>query len=273
MKAILRKTVSSDFQAGDVIRGENSRITRLRDNGLVIMDHSILGMIGSIITFVLSTALLIFLVLTFFPEIDRYLKFTIPLYWSITLFILLFIIIFLNIAFFLNGNIPYVTYFLNFGTNIIGGIFVMSGHEKASSKYQPNTISSSAAVVLYTLGALSLILLVVGIVNYNTEIFYENIWWKNITIWIFYILLVTTGSFIGVLYDLNYQNRRRRFINFLRKKNAIVKYKEKALNTYKAYQKTGNADEFMKKNILFLEETLGIDQKQLEDEIKESKKI
>ena len=65
---------------------------------------------------------------------------------------------------------------------------------------------------------------------------------------------------------MDYTGRRLRYIGFIKRKNARIAYKQKAINLYKAYQKTGNADKFMEKNIELLEATLGVDQK--ENEIK-----
>ena len=73
MRAILKKTVGPNFRAGDVIRGENYRIKRLEEKGLVTRDHSLLAMFGNIFGMVTAFALVVFSILTYIPMMQRYL--------------------------------------------------------------------------------------------------------------------------------------------------------------------------------------------------------
>ena len=266
MIAILKKTVGPNFRAGDVITGEHSRIKRLNQRGLVTLDHSLLAMFGNIFSIILSTLFMFFIMITHFKWMQRYIPVNFTIVWQMTFLFLSSITIMINIAYFLNAKIPYLAYFLSFTTNIFGGIAIMIGHEKNSSRYQPSTISASAAVILFTIGALLLSLAIFTNVNWNLEIFVYKRWMMNFISWLFFNLLLISGIVISIFYDVNYSSRRKRYISFLKRKNATIEYKTKALNAYRAYQKSGNADKFMEKNIELLEETLNIDRQQIVEE-------
>ena len=265
MLAILKKTVGPNFRAGDIIKGDNSRIKRLNKKGLVTLDHSFIAMMGNIFSIVFASLFVIFILLTHFNWMYRYIPVHFSFVWEMTFFSLGVLTIFINIAYFLNAKIPYVAYFLSFTMNIFGGIAIMAGHEKTSSRYQPSSISAPAAVILFTIASLLLSVAVIVNVNYNSDhgIFVAKSWLRNFVSWLFFVLLFISGIIIAAAYDINYSLRRKRYIAFLKRKNATIEYKTKALNAYRAYQKSGNADKFMEKNIELLEKTLNIDREQI----------
>lgn len=280
MKAILRKTIGPNFRAGDIITGQNSRIKRLNDKGIVTLDHSLIAMIGNIISIIFSFLVLIFSVLTIFPFIQNLTmdQFNVPLsmgwIWRITLIIISAITISINISYFLNARIPYLTYFLSFSSNIFGGIAIMAGHEKTVSKYQPPATSLGAAISLFVLGSLSFaiavyanILYMIMIINGDidpNEFFSSAEEFKIALLWIAYILVISSGMIIGVYFDIDYKNRRKRYIGFLKNKNATIEYKTKAVQAMRAYKNTGNSDKFLERNIELIEESLEIDRNQIE---------
>ena len=152
----------------------------------------------------------------------------------------------------------------------------MIGHEKNSSRYQPATISSSAAIVLFSLASILISIAVITNLNWNLEkwdlkTFFNPTPLKNFVAWMFFMLLLISGIIIAFFYDHNYSSRRKRYISFLKRKNATIEYKTKALNAYKAYQKTGNAERFLEKNIDLLEKTLDIDRSQITDKKKKKR--
>ncbi len=269
MIAILKKTVGPNFRAGDVITGSHSRISKLHERGLVTLDHSMLSMIGNLFSIIFSSLFFWFVVLVHFKWMQRYIPVDFTFVWSLTFLFISSITILINTAYFLNAKIPYVTYFLSFTTNIFGGILIMAGHEKTSSRYQPSTISASAAIVLFTLSSILISIAVLVNVEWNLPAYFHPSYLRNFISWLFFILLFISGIIISMFYDANYIQRRKRYISFLKRKNATIEYKTKALNAYKAYQKSGNSDEFMKKNIELLEETLKIDRKQIVDKKEE----
>lgn len=71
---------------------------------------------------------------------------------------------------------------------------------------------------------------------------------------------------VGLMFDHYYKATRNRYITFLRRTNAKVEYKTKALNLMKAYERTGNSDTFMEKNIELLEALLDVTRHNLEDD-------
>lgn len=267
MKAILQKTVNKSFKAGDVIVAENYRIKRLNEKGIATPDHSLLAMAGNIFSIIFAGLLMAVIIVSYLPTPTHYTSWVhFDFWWALTLIIVSAITILFNIAFFINAQIPYITYYMSFNMNILGGIMIMAGHERARHKYQPVTSSSLAAVLLYTIGALVMIFGLWG--NVYTSVSYHNnetSFVVSFVTWLIYIILIIVGVVIAIVFDIDFQRRRRRYIAFLQRKNVMVEYKTKALNAYRAYQKTGNSDEFMKQNILFLEESLNVDRAQIVD--------
>lgn len=273
MLAILNKTIGPNFKAGDVIRGENSRIKKLRNQDLVTMDHSLIGMSGSIITFILCGLFAFLVVVSMFPHevnLGDHTIFSWP--WKISLLLLLFFTVWKAITQFNNGLNPYSSYFLSFITNIFGGVFIMAGHETSSSRYQDKTVSSTAAVSLYTIGALCIAVFLVSTIMWNTGKFGDNITTAHIILWILWWILVIIGYIVGLYFDRDYKQRRQRFIAFLKKKNATIEYKTKAAAAMRAYKNTGNADMFVDRNLELITESLNIDRQQVEDQKNQKKK-
>ena len=265
MIAILKKTVGPNFRAGDIIKGERSRIKRLNEQGIVVLDHSLTAMIGNIITFITSVILIMLVLFSFYPEMQRYIPVDFSMLWALTFLGLAIVSISINIAYFTRASIPYLTYFLSFTMNIIGGVLIMIGHESTSRKYQPATISASATIILFSTSSIAIAIAVLANINYNIDDWgMDTIGTAYIT-WLAFIFVLSTGIIISIGFDINYNMRRKRYISFLKRKNATIEYKTKALNSYRAYLNTGNAEEFMKKNIDLLEATLEIDRGQVED--------
>lgn len=270
MLAILQKTVGPNFKAGDVIRGDNSRIKRLEDKGIVTADHSTLGMAGSIVSFILSGIIFVVAILSFFPWFtwDPTHILLSPL-WRWTLLITSSINISLNLAFFINANNPYTAYYMAFATNIFGGILVMAGHEKSVAKYQNKRTSASAAVILFVIGALSFVTAITSNVVWSVNKFNDHITVAHFITWLIYIILLVVGASFAVFYDFDFNKRRNRYIDFLKRKNMTIKYKTNALHAYRAYQKSGNAHKFLEKNIELLEKSLESDRQQIIDKKKD----
>ncbi len=264
MIAILKKTIGPDFRAGDIIVGENARIKKLNERGLVTLDHSLWSMAGNIISIVSSSIFLVFVIMTMMPKLSKFIPVEFSIFWSLFFIFLSAITIIVNTMYFFKAKLPYFTYYLSFSTNIIGGIFIMAGHETTSHKYQPKTISASAAIILYTMGALNVSIAIVSNINFNLEIFGDSFNLKTIEIWAFYLFILFFGILISLMFDSNFSSRRKRYISFLKRKNATIEYKTKALNAYRTYLETGNSDKFLEKNIELLEQTLDIDRGTLE---------
>ncbi len=263
MKAILNKTVGPNFKAGDVIKGDYTRINNLVQSGIATADNSYMNMAGCIVTWVMSAIIFMIGIASFWAhEIDGFwVSYLSPL-WRWTFIILPIIMVFMTITQFTNANIPYTLYFLSFATNIVGGILIMAGHEKATSRYQEKRTSSMAAIILFTTGAIAFSIAFISILNWNIK-WFNNMDVHHFVVWVIWFAVICFGSSMAKFFDKDFQNRRKRFIGFLQKKNATIEYKTKALNYWRAYKATGNSDKFMEKNIELLEETLDIDRQQV----------
>lgn len=271
MKAILNKTVGPNFMAGDVIVGDHARIKRLVDSGVATPDHSRLGMIGCVVTWITCSFLVLLAVASWWAhELAFFGYFTLSSLWRWTFIVLGIWTIVQTIRHFNNGKMPYIAYFMSFATNVIGGLMIMIGHERATSRYQDKKTSSTAAVILFTAGAIAFAIAFLNIwhwnhsdsgipgANVNAE---EN--FHNLLVWTAFWVVMVIGMSMAKYFDFDFQKRRKRFIAFLRKKNATIEYKTKALQTWRAYKATGNADKFMEKNIELIEESLDIDRQQV----------
>jgi hypothetical protein len=75
-------------------------------------------------------------------------------------------------------------------------------------------------------------------------------------------MVAVKGFITGIVFDNKFTDTRARYIGFLRKTDAKIEYKAKAIESYKAYLKSGNADKFLEDNISLLEKTLLNDIKQ-----------
>lgn len=269
MRAILNKTVGPNFRAGDVIKGDYSRIKRLVDSGVATADHSIMGMIGCFLTWIIWTGILIFTFSTFWGvNIDQFRYFHLSVFWRWTFIVMGIYIIIKTTLHFYNPKNPYSTYFLSFSTTIIGGIFIMAGHEKSTSRYQSKRTSATAALMLFIIGAIATTIAFISIWNWNAVDNLNGGWfgelsWGHFFTWLTYVILMVFGWAVGKYFDRDFKHRRKRFIGFLVRKNVSVEYKTKALTHWRAYKATGNSEKFMEKNIDLLEEALEIDRNQL----------
>lgn len=270
MRAILNKTMGPNFRAGDVIHGEYSRISRLVKSGIATADHSITGMVGCVVTWVACAALAIFAISTFWGHGIFDHRVLSPLWrWTLISFS-----IWISIAAaqqFFTGQKAYTTYYLSFATNIIGGILIMVGHERATSRYQDRRTSGISAIVLYGVGSILFSMALLSILHWNgleasnhlgVEAF-DRITWGHFFFWLLWMVIFFTGYFIARFFNKDFANRRKRFIGFVQRKNVTIEYKTKALNYWRAYKNTGNAEEFMEKNIDLIEKSLDVDRKQL----------
>lgn len=271
MKAILNKTVGPNFRAGDVIKGEYTRIKRLVDSGVATADHSKLGMIGCCVTWVMLSILLIFTISTFWShEIDGFAHQNLSPLWRWTFIIASIYIIMKTLSQFYDARIPYLAYFLAFSFTIIGGILIMIGHEMATRRYQEKKTSSTAAVTLFTTGAIAFSIAFISCWNWNASVHPETgNWFNDVTTpqdfltWMLWVFVMCVGWSLSRFFDKDFEHRRQRFISFIKRKNATIEYKTKALNYWRAYKATGNAEKFMEKNIDLIEESLDIDRQQL----------
>lgn len=270
MRAILNKTVGPNFRAGDVIKGDYARIKRLIDTGVATSDHSMMGMFGCFLTWIIWSLILIFTISTFWEhQIDGNKVYLLSPYWRWTFIVMGIYIIIKTTMHFFNPKNPYSTYFLSFSTTIIGGIFIMAGHEKATSRYQARRTSATAAIILYSTASIATAIAILSFWNWNKidnangAMVNASVTMKHIFTWLLYVTLMVFGWAAGKYFDKDYKHRRKRFIGFLVRKNVSVEYKTKALTHWRAYKATGNADQFMAKNIDLLEESLEVDRNQL----------
>jgi len=169
----------------------------------------------------------------------------------------------MNLAYFLNSKRPYTTYFIGYITNFISGILVMIGHETMASKYQNKNKAAAAVVTQFTLGTFALGISILAVMDYNMNLFYNFKNFSNIVLYPTYLSLIAVGMLLGILYDNDFSKRRRRFIGLIKRVNAKIEYKTKALNSYKAYLRTGNAEKFLEDNVELLERTLVNDRERL----------
>lgn len=277
MKAILNKTIGPNFKAGDVIRGDYSRIKRLVNSGVATPDHSLAGMAGCMITWVIWAFLLAFAISTFWAhEIDGFKHYRLSSIWRWTIIILGIYIIIKTSTYFSNPYRPYSTYFLVFSTTIIGGVLIMAGHERSTRRYQERKSSATAAIILYSIGAIALAVAVMSIWNWNSVESIDGDAMDRMTrrdwfVWMFYAFLMLFGWSAAKIFDKDFIRRRKRFIGFVARKNVTIEYKTKALNYWRAYKATGNADKFMEKNIELIEESLAVDRNDISGDLKKKK--
>lgn len=270
MKAILNKTIGPNFMAGDVIKGDYSRIKKLIDNGVATSDSSIIGMIGCAITWAMCGTIMVLTLITFWSHnIDGFKHYTLSSLWRFTILALCIYTIFKTNSQFWKGKTPYVAYFLAFITTIVGGILIMIGHERSSSRYQDRRTSSTAAIMIFSSGAIAIAIAILTTWHWNYPSWgvddgvpLSNMSLRHWLVWGLYMFVACLGYSFAKFFDINFVNRRKRFIGFLRKKNVTIEYKTKALNYWRAYKETGNADKFMEKNIELLEESLEVDRQQ-----------
>lgn len=267
MRAILNKTVGPNFQAGDIIHGENHRIKKLVSSGVATADHSITGMFGCGIVWITTTLLILFSIYTFWAhKINGIDHRTLSALWRWTFIVLGIWVILKSTSQFFTGQSSYSAYYSGFIFSLLGGILIMAGHERATSRYQDRRTSSYAAIMLFGIGSICISMAIVSIVKWNIHEagqVNDRITWGHFTYWLIWIIIYFVGYIIAKRFDNDFAHRRKRFIGFVKRKNVTIEYKTKALNYWRAYKETGNAEQFMEKNISLIEESLDVDRAQL----------
>ncbi len=256
MRAILKKTVSPNFKAGDVLSGDNARIKNLVSKNIAVLDSSLLSYWAIWISIVTNILVIGFLVFLSIPISSQFLHFSMPLIWRIVLLIMAINSILLNIAYYRNVKAPYVTFVIMFLLNPIAGIMFLVGHERVAASYNPKTMAISADMFVSTMVILafsvSLLALLDSILILYPDIpGFTNTW--MFTLWIMFIVIGVLGA---VAFDVDYMKRRKRFIMFIAKQNTKVEYRTKALNNYRSYLNTGNSEQLLKDNAEIMSDAL-----------------
>lgn len=280
MYAILKKTVGPNFRAGDIVKGDNARITRLVDQKLAIRDNSLGTKIATLFSTMISISIFSFMIFMltgtiskmigfdFFNTPTGLLGFEMPLTWGILLTATNMFSIFWNLRYFFNKKVPYATITSAMASNLIGGIFMHIMHEKNAKVFMGRAITTGAAISQYILGLLTFGTAVWGIVNFNTDLYTVNAFMDEWLMFISHVVLYFVALSAARVFDIFYRDTRLRYITFLKKQNSKIEYKTKALNLMKAYDRTGNADIFLEKNIDLLEAALGVTRTNYEDDEK-----
>lgn len=280
MHAILKKTVGPNFKAGDIVKGDHSRITRLIDQKIAIRDNSLGTKIATLFSTGLSISIVSFMIFMltgtiskmmnfdFFNTPTGILGFEMPLTWGILLMSTNIFSIFWNLRYFFNNKVPYATITSAMASNLIGGILIHIMHEKNAKVFMGRTITVGASLSQYTLGFIIFGSAVWGVVNFNIDLYTINTFMDEWLMFILYASLYAVAMASGRIFDIIYRDTRLRYITFLRKQNSKIEYKTKALNLMKAYDRTGNADTFLEKNIDLLEAALDVTRRNYEDDEK-----
>ncbi len=256
MRAILKKTISPNFRAGDVLSGDNARIKNLASKNIAVLDSSLLSYTAiwfSIVTNILWIGFLVFLSI---PISSHYLNFSLPLIWRVVLLIIAINSILLNVAYFRNVKAPYVSFVLMFLLNPIAGIMFLVGHEKMAASYNPKTMTIAAdmfvSILVILASTTALLALLDSIYILYPDIpGFSNTW--MFTLWIAFIIVGVLGS---IAFDIDYMKRRKRFIMFITKQNTRIEYRTKALNNYRSYLNTGNSEKLLKNNAEIMSDAL-----------------
>ena len=256
MRAILKKTVSPNFKAGDVLIGENYRIKKLVQKNVAVKDSSLLSMWGAYIGAVTGALLLGFLIFLMIPISAQWIYFQIPLAWNVTLLIVGALNITINLAYAFNIKAPYFTTFMTMLINPIAAMMILIGHEQTVRSYNAKSMSIFAGTTMAILGTSTIVVAVLALLDLNFILFPDVPGFANQFMYPVYMSLIVGGAVAGIAFDINFTNTRKRFISFLVKENASIEYKVKAINAMKAYKNTGNADKFIEENLDILENTL-----------------
>ncbi len=270
MKAILTQTIGPHHKAGDVVKSSNKKIQRLIDRGVATADHSLLGMWGSVVTWIVASFIMLMAVTAFFP--DSRMVFGIfgglqlPALWMWTLLVFPFLTIVVALSQFYNAKNPYIAYFLATSISLFGGLMIMVGHENASGRYQDKRMSGLAALFLMPLGAIAFIIMSTSVLAWNgnsaNPSFMDT---KHFITWTFYVVILLVGVSIAIFFDSDFLHRRKRFIEFLQRKNTAVEYKARALKALKVFKQTNNQNSFNERMIDIFEHTLEKDMKDVID--------
>ena len=256
MRAILKKTVSPNFRAGDILKGENDKIKNLVRKNIAVLDSSLLAYWGLWISVISNLFLMSFLVFISLPISHNYIPLKIPFIWGAMLSFLASISIMMNISYFYNIKAPYVTCFLMSLINPIAGIMFLVGNERVSASYNPKTMSISAVMFTTTMVILTFASALLSIIDFNIILFPNIPGFATMIMFPIWTAFLVIGFMGSGAYDIDFMRRRKRFITFLAKQNTKIEYRTKALNAYRAYLNTGNAEKLVKDNVDILSETL-----------------
>lgn len=258
MKAILTQTIGPHHRAGDVVKSSNSKIKKLVDKGIATTDHSVLGMWGSVVTWIIAGLLMLTAVISFIPDASVAFpwlgSFNLIALWSWSLMIFPFLAIILSLTQFYNSKNPYIAYFLATAITFIGGIMIMIGHERATSRYQDKRMSGLASLFLIPLGVVAFLIMCIS--GSTSPINGTAASPTQFLIWTIYVVIVMIGCAIGIFFDSDFLHRRKRFIEFLQRKNTAVEYKDRALKALRVFQQTHNQDSFNDRMIDIFEHTM-----------------
>ncbi len=254
MKAILTQTIGPHHKAGDVVRSSNTKIKRLIDKGVATEDHSVMGMVGSLVVWVVAAVIMFLTLVSLFPDVSQVFPFVAPgmsPLWHWTLVLFPFIAVIVALTQYYNAKNPYIAYFLGISISFIGGLLIMVGHEKACNKYQDKRMSGLAALFLVPLGVLSFLIM-------SFTLFFWSGWngTTHFLIWTVYMVILMIGISIAIFFDSDFLHRRRRFIEFLQRKNTAVEYKDKALKALRVFRETHNQESFNDRIIDIFEHTM-----------------
>ncbi len=267
MKAILTQTIGPHHRAGDVVKSSNSKIKRLVDKGVATTDHSVIGMFGSVLSWVVASMIMLIATMSMFP--DSKLVFgmiggsTLSPLWVWTLIIFPFLTIIVALMQFYNAKNPYIAYFLATAITLFGGLLIMVGHERATSRYQDKRMSSLASLFLIPLGVLAFIIMLTQTISFGVvdDPMANLVGTKEFAIWTLYVVILMVGVSIAIFFDSDFLHRRRRFIEFLQRKNTAVEYKDKALKALKVFKQTHNQESFNERMVDIFEHTIEQDMK------------
>lgn len=277
MKAILTKTIGPHHRAGDVVKSQNSKIKRLIEKGVAIPDHSIIGQLGSILTWFLSTIIILFSVLSFWPSAsatiglpsDHYILSSL---WRWTLIIFPFLTIVVALTQYYNSKNPYLASFLGMSMNFIGGFLTWLGHERASDRYQDKRMTGLSALFLVPLSMAAFILMLVSTLGWNSSNPSKDIIdTTHFIIWTAYMVIIMVGVSISIFFDNDFNHRRKRFIEFLRRKNTSIEYKDRAIKALRVFKETKNHENLNKRIIDIFENTMEQDMRDVMNAVNEDK--
>ncbi len=259
MKAILTQTIGPSHKAGDVVKGQNVKIQRLISKGVATPDHSVMGMTGALVTWLISGIIILFSVMSFWPQelMGNPSHYMLSALWRWTLIIFPFLTITVALLQFYNAKNPYVAYFLATSLTFVGGLMIWAGHEKATSRYQDKRMSGLAALFLMPIGIICFVLMLVSTLGWNSSDpaadIIDN---THFIIWTVFMVLIMIGIAIGTFFDNDFQARRKRFIDFLRRKNTSIEYKDRAIKALRVFKSTKNQENFNARIIDIFEHTM-----------------
>lgn len=269
MKAILTQTIGPSHKAGDVVQGQNSKIKKLIEKGVATPDHSMIGMVGSIVTWIICGVIIASALFSFFhKDIEIAFGITYKHYvhsslWRWTLFLFPFLAIVLSLTQFFNSKNPYVAYFLAMSLTFVGGLLIFIGHERAANRYQDKRMSGLAALLLMPMAIISFLIMVITCLAWNATGggHSDEISTTHFTLWVLFMMLILVGVLFGLFFDNDFINRRRRFIEFLKRKNTSIEYKDRALKALRVFKSTQNQENFNARIIDIFEHTMEQDMK------------